>query len=59
MGLYPRPEARGIGLRCHPEGHSRTEMPGSWARALPTEASQDQNAGNPGLGEGGEDLPHL
>jgi|LSQX01.3.fsa_nt_gb hypothetical protein len=33
MGLYPRPETRGIGLRRRPEGHSGTGIPGNPAGA--------------------------
>ncbi len=33
MGLYPRPETRGIGLRCRPERHSGTGIPGNLAGA--------------------------
>jgi hypothetical protein len=56
-GGLPGPECRESGPGRYPRRPPRTKMPGIQAWALPTEASQDQNAENPGLGATHGGLP--
>jgi hypothetical protein len=56
-GGLPGPKCRESGPGCYLQRPFRTKMPGIRAWVLSTEAFQDQNAGNQGLGRVCRDLP--